>query len=227
MIQFNLLPAVKLDYVKAKRTKRITLVISGLTAAVSLGIMLLLVFGVMVFQKNHSQNLTNDIRTESDKLRSIEDLDKILTIQNQLNSLTGLHDSKPVVTRLFNYLSQITPQEVSIASLTVDFETNTMTFSGSANAISSVNKFADTLKFTTYKTADDQEGPAFSGVVLSSFGRDEKGTSYQMSLTFEPKIFSSASEIALQVPAGKITTRSQTEKPTSLFQPLSNPEEEE
>ncbi len=226
MIQFNLLPAVKLEYVKAKRTKRIITMVATLAAAGSLFVFIILLISVQFVQKKPSNDLSADIKTESGKLQGTSDLNKILTIQNQLNSLTGLHDQKPVATRLADYVRQVTPASVSIATMNVDFEAQTISVTGSADAISSVNKFVDTLKFTTYKLKDSQdETAAFSGVVLAGFGKDDKGASYQLTLKFDPKIFESTSDVVLNVPSGKITTRSQTEKPESLFQPLSNENE--
>lgn len=222
MIQFNLLPAVKLDYVKARRNKRVTVLASVLVAGVAFGILVILFLAVQVAQKKYSNDLSADIATQSKKLESTEDLNKILTIQNQLNSLTGLHDAKPVASQLFPYLKQVTPANVSVANIQVDFAANTMAITGSASSINSVNTFVDTLKFTTYAEDGGQATPAFSEVVLSNFGRDDKGASYQVTLKFDPAIFDSTKKTTLTVPQGKITTRSETEKPDALFQPLSN-----
>lgn len=222
MIQFNLLPSVKKEYVRARRNKRATLLIAGLASVASLSIFIILFVGVSIIQSKYSRDLSKNLKTESTKLGNVSDLNKILTIQNQLNSLTALHDQKPVATRLFAYMKQVTPAKISIASLNLDFEQQTVNITGASDSIGTVNKFVDTLKFTTFKTDDKKEGNAFSDVVLSSFGRDDKGASYQLSFKFDPVIFSSSSKPALSVPSNKITTRSETEKPDSLFQPLSN-----
>ncbi len=226
MIQFNLLPNIKLEYVRARRNKRMTLLVAVLIAGSTLAIMVILFVGVQLVQKKYSTDLSKDIKSESAKLENTPDLNKILTIQNQLASLPALHDQKPVAPRLLNYVKQVTPAKVSIATMEIDFSTQTIKITGSADAISTVNKFADTLKFTTYKTDAAKEGNAFSEVVLSSFGRDEKGASYELSFKYDPIIFSNDSPVTLTVPPGKITTRSETEKPEALFQPLSNPNEE-
>jgi Tfp pilus assembly protein PilN len=221
MIQFNLLPAVKREYVQTQHTKRLVILSASVVAAVSLLVLILLFVGVQIVQKKHSKDLSADIKEQSSKLEGVNDLNKILTIQNQMASLPELHDKKPVASRLFNYLKQVTPANVSIATVNVDFDAHTLTITGSADAISTVNKYVDTLKFTTYKTSDNTGTNAFSAVVLAGFGTDDKGASYNLRLNFDEKIFNSASEIVLTVPS-KVTTRSQTEKPDSLFQPLSN-----
>jgi Tfp pilus assembly protein PilN len=222
MIQFNLLPAVKLDYVKTKRNKRLTVLASVLVGGVSLAILAILFIAVQGAQRKYSRDLSKDIKAESAKMESIPDLNKILTIQNQLNSLPSLHDKKPAASQLFTYLKQVTPAKVSIANLQIDFDAQTMTITGSADSINSVNIFVDTLKFTTYTASGGSSTNAFSDVVLSSFGRDDKGASYSITLKFDPVIFDTTKQVTLTVPQGKITTRSETEKPEALFQPLSN-----
>lgn len=216
MIQFNLLPDVKLNYIKAKKTKRMAILISVGCGGTALAIVLLLFLAVNVFQKQHLRDLNSDIAKYSQQLRGTKDLDKILTIQNQLKSLPALHDGKVVSSRLFVFLSQLTPSKATISKSNIDFTTNKLTINGSADDISTINKFADTLKFTTY-TAGDKKGNAFSNVVLTNFNRDNNGTSYQLDMSFDPAIFDNAQDAKLTVPS-IISTRSETEKPTDLFQ---------
>lgn len=202
--------------------------IAVVVAVVMLAITTILFVGVQVVQKKYSSDLSKDIKTESSKLEGTPDINKILTIQNQLASLPALHDQKPVATRLLGYVKQITPAKVSFANMDVDFSAHTIQVTGSADSLSTVNTFVDTLKFTTYKTESGQEGSAFSAVVLTGFGRDAKGASYEIAFTYDPIIFSNESPVTLTVPPGKITTRSETEKPNpdkaeALFQPLSTP----
>ncbi|OGL30362.1 hypothetical protein A3D14_02930 [Candidatus Saccharibacteria bacterium RIFCSPHIGHO2_02_FULL_47_12] len=218
MIQFNLLPDVKLEFIKARRTQRRVLTAAVATAAVSIGILVLLFTAVNVLQKKHLRDLNGDIQSYSNQLSEVKDLGKILTVQNQLGSLTGLHDQKPVTSRLYSFIGNLTPATATISRIEADFDAHTLVISGSADSLSTVNKFADTLKFTTYKTADEaSEGNAFSNVVLSSFSSNDQGFMYQLNLNFEPAIFSSASDVTLTVP-NIVSTRSETEKPNEIFQ---------
>lgn len=217
MIQFNLLPTVKLDYIKAHRSKQTTLVVAIAVGLSALAICILLFLVVNVVQKKHLSDLNKDIQTYSTQLQNTQDLEKVLTVQNQLNSLTSLHDAKPVASRLAGYLSQVTPAQASISSLKLDFSAHTIIMDGTADQLSSVNKYVDTLKFTTFTTKDEtKKGNAFSNVVLSGFSRGEK-TTYSLSLSFDPAIFDGNQEVTLTVPR-IITTRSETEKPSALFQ---------
>lgn len=225
MIQFNLLPDVKLEYIRAQRRKRLVTVTSSAVMAGSLALLILLFVVVQVIQKQHLAALTKDINQYAAELQGTEDLDKILTVQNQLMSLTALHDQKPVATRLYAYLKQVTPTDVSIAKIDVDFELKTMRVTGSSGSLSSINTFVDTLKFTSFTTTDNditsEESKAFSNVVLSSFGRSAEEATYTVDLTYDEAIFDSSKNVRLTVP-NTITTRSETERP--LFEAL--PEEE-
>lgn len=220
MIQFNLLPNVKLEYIQAQQNKRRFISLAAMVGGVSLIVFVLLFVVVNVLQRQHIKNLTNDIQRDSAKLEAIPEIDKILTIQNQLASLPELHNKKAVTTRLTEYLKQVVPVNASVAKLDVDFVNNAMTFNGAADSLGTINKFVDTLKFTDYKIGDQQQ-KAFSEVVLASFGRDDKGASFQIKLKYDPIIFDSSQDVKLVVP-NIITTRSETEKPTDLFQPLSD-----
>jgi Tfp pilus assembly protein PilN len=202
MIQFNLLPDVKLEYVKAQRTKRLLTLVSIVVSLASLAVLLLSIITVDVVQKKSLHDLNNDVAKYSSQLKSVKDLDKILTVQNQLSTLTSLHDQKPVTSRLFTYISQITPSQASLNKLTVDFTANTLTIGGTAPSLDTVSTYTDTLKGTTYKTGDSSRAAAnaFSGVVLSTFGRDDSGATFTITCSFDPVIFKTDSNVTLTVP---------------------------
>ncbi len=221
MIQFNLLPDVKLEYIKARRNKRLVILSSIIIAGTSLGICVMLFMGVNVVQKIRLGKLNDDINKISEELKNEKDIDKILTVQNQLNSLDSLHDKKPAASRLIGYLSQITPNTVSISALNIDFTANTMSISGSSPALKHVNEFIDTMKFTSFKVAKETNTkPAFSNVILSRFSVNTDNNNggypatYDISLSFDPTIFDTTKSISLRVPQDKVTTRSVVE-PTS------------
>lgn len=220
MVQFNLLPDIKLEYIKARRMKRLVVGASIIVGSLALAIFLLLFLGVNVVQKRHLDNLDRDIASNISQLQATPDINKVLTIQNQLNSITALHTQKPAASRYVDYLRQVTPSKATISQSMIDFELGTITISGTADSLKTVNKYADTLKFTTYDVdGNDNQQPAFSQVVLVGFGASNDGASYQFSLKFNPEIFDNTKTIALTVP-DIISTRSETEKPSDLFKEL-------
>ncbi|HEX5798151.1 MAG TPA: hypothetical protein VFX79_02245 [Candidatus Saccharimonadales bacterium] len=159
MIQLNLLPDVKMQYINARRRKRLILGASIVVSAFFLILFILLFVYVRFAQQKHMTNLSTDIVAKTSELQSKSEINKILTVQNQLISLPGLHDEKTISSRLFDYLQQLTPSDATISDVNIDFLENKVVIEGSAQQISVVNKFADTLKFTGFIVNEkDSEG---------------------------------------------------------------------
>jgi hypothetical protein len=95
-----------------------------------------------------------------------------------------------------------------------------MQISGTADSQQATNTFIDTLKFTTYKVNDqDQAKSAFPSVVETSFGVSATGSSYGLTVQFDPILFSNnlnGKTPVLTVPK-KTTTRSVMDNPANLF----------
>lgn len=225
MIQFNLLPDVKIEYIKTQRLKRSVLLISSAVCAVSIVTLITLFSIVNGVQRTHMRHLETDIKKGVSELQATPDLNKILTIQNQLLALPALHDDKPVSKRVFAYIQQLTPKAASVTTLDADFAKYTITITGNADSISTINTFVDTLKFTNYTVVTEgasQQKPAFSNVVLSSFAVGKDRTTYNITLAYDKTIFDSANEVKLAVP-NIISTRSETEKPGAVFDAVTKP----
>lgn len=219
MLQFNLLPDVKIEYVRAKRNQRMVIGTAVIATAAALGVALLLTAIVYGVQKKNLSDLNRDIKQYSTELKNTPDIGKILTIQNQLGALTGLHDQKVVASRVFDVAQAVTPPGVTISDFATDFTANSMTISGGASSLDQVNVFTDTLKFANFG-ADGQTVKPFSDVVLSQFGRNEEGTTYTITLSYDPTIFSVQTPYNLIVPKQN-TTNSVTGQP-NIFKQTSN-----
>jgi Tfp pilus assembly protein PilN len=229
MIQINLLPSIKAEYVKAQRTKRTVISVSVIAIAISLGIVGILASVAFGAQQLQLSNLQKDIEKSEQNIKAVPDLDKILTIQNQLLALTPLHESKPVMSRVFTYLQQTTPEQVTIENYTIKNDEYAWTVQGNAPSLELVNKYVDTLKFTEIALQNESDEPtkAFSEVVLTSFTKTEDGYAYEITFKFNDQLFSSANpDIKLTVPS-TVTTRSQTQLPSgAVFAPSGNQEGE-
>lgn len=221
MIQFNLLPDVKIKYIKTQRTKRTVMLASLAVSGVSLAVVILLFLSVQVVQKKSLNDLSKDIVNETKQLQNVQDLDKILTIQNQLSSLPALHDGKPVSSRILNYLVLVTPATASVSTVDVDFAASTFSITGSADSSATVNKYADTLKFATYKSSSTDSGKPFSDVVTSlsvnaTSSDPTRKAAFLLTFKFDPILFSNTETPVLTVPK-IISNRSETEKPSAIF----------
>lgn len=212
MIQFNLLPDVKVEYIKAKKSKRTIMVAAILSVIVSLSLLAIMV-SVTMYQKFHINSLSSDITKVQKDLENTQNLAKILTVQNQLKSLPDLYSKRPETSRVFGYVEQTTPAQIQISNMTLDFNANSINVSGISDTLESVNRYVDTLKFTNYRVAGvEGKEKAFTNVVLTAFSRSKDSASYSVSMEFNPDIFDRAKEVALEVPK-TITTRSETELP--------------
>jgi hypothetical protein len=234
MIQFNLLPDIKLEYIKAKRMKRSVILISSVVGGSAFAIFVLLFLVVNFAQKTHLSNLQTDLDNGKKALQEKQNLSEILTIQNQLDSLPALHQQKPVATRIYSFIQQVTPQNVGISTLTVNFTEQTMRIEGGADTLATVNTFVDTLKFTTFKAdpanpdgsdTESTTGTPFNDVVLFDFsitnsqtgGDVTKPAVYTIELKYDPVIFQDTKAVTL-ITNPQVTTRSETEKPNDIFQ---------
>ena len=218
MIQFNLLPDVKIEYVKAQRTKRLVMGSAMIATISSFAVCLLLFIAVQGVQRKSLNDLNKDISQKTAELKKTPDLNKILTVQNQMGALNDLHQKKVVASRIFPLMQQATPADVTISDHSVNFEENTMSVSGDAPSLDKVNKFVDTLKFATLTTAETAQSDtkAFSDIVLSQFGRSETSSTYTITVAFDPALFSNVEPASIVVPK-TITTRSVIEQPTDIF----------
>lgn len=199
MIQFNLLPDVKKQYIQAKKTKRLIISTSFLVSGIAIAVVVLFVSYVQVGQKKYINDLTKDIEKETASIQSIEDLDTMLTVQNQLTLLPGLHEQKPETSRLFTYLSQLIPSTAPVSTLSLNMEGSTLDISGSADSIATINKLIDTLKAVTYKSDNSTEQIKVFTVNTSRINGDSSSASYQLSLTFDPVIFDNTKKVTLSV----------------------------
>jgi len=216
MIQFNLLPDVKLEYVRAQRTKRMVITSALMAAGTAFIIFLLLFLVVNVVQSKNIRDLDADITTYNNKLKNTPELAKVLTIQNQLAVLPDLHSEKPAASRTFQYLQQLIPVDVTISEITIDYTANTIAVNGQAKSLDKVNMLVDTLKFTTYTEGTTKDKKAFSDVVMSEFTKTPTATTYGITASFDPVIFDNAVNPKLIVPKLN-STRSVIEQPTELF----------
>ncbi|MBA2278910.1 hypothetical protein H0V99_00490 [Candidatus Saccharibacteria bacterium] len=196
---------------RTKRLKRVIILGSVIASIVSILIMMGM-FSLNAAQNLHLSNLDEDIKKIKSEFDANPDLNKILTVQNQLNSLPSLYASRPAATRLTKYIEQTTPADIGLTKIVVNFTDYTMEVSGKSSSLQTVNTYADTLKFTSYTTGSDQTTAlAFKDVVLSEFSRDEIAE-FTITLAYDPLIFDEAEEVNLVIPSA-VTTRSELARP--------------
>jgi len=213
MIQFNLLPDVKKEYVKAKRTKR--LIISGsivVSAAVVVVTTMMFTY-VHIAQKKNISDLSKDIERVNVEIKSTEDLDNILTVQNQLSILPGLHASKPETSRLFDYLTFASPGSVRVSTVDLDTESSTLEIAGFADSIATINKFVDNIKATEHVVVGRQDSTkTYSNVVTELTGAND-GATFTLNMSYDPAIFDNTLDVVLRLGAQRVQDEQSGQEP--------------
>ncbi len=194
-IQFNLLPDIKLEYNKTQRTKKLVSSVALLVTAASVAVFILTLFTVDVVQKKQLDDSGKKVDKASKDLTSITQINQIITVQNQLSSLATLHQNKHITSRVYTYMPQLTPPNVTINKLALDLKQNNLQLSGKANSQADVNAFIDNFKFSTYKVnSSDNPKAAFTSVVESGFSISSSGVTYSLAIQVDPTLFTNTKD---------------------------------
>lgn len=150
MISLNLLPDVKKDLLRVRRERNLVVSISVIVVGASIGVLLLLsgTLGVLVATKALMENgIKNDEQTIKQAQKK-KQLDKYITIQNQLKQIGKLKSDQQVYSRLMDYLTQLNPaapNNVQISSAKIEAPAGS---SGDASSSSSSSASADGITMT-------------------------------------------------------------------------------
>lgn len=150
MISLNLLPDVKKDLLRVRRERNLVVSISVVVVGASIGVLLLLsgTLGVLVATKALIENgIKNDEQTIKQAQKK-KQLDKYITVQNQLKQIGKLKSDQQVYSRLMDYLTQLNPaapNNVQISSATIEAPTGS---SGDTSSSSSSSASADGITMT-------------------------------------------------------------------------------
>lgn len=230
MIEINLIPDVKQELIQAERVRRLVIsgsIIVGLAAVGVVIVLLAYVFGV---QSVRSALADDAIKTGSAQLSGVEDLSKVLTIQNQLTKINALNDQKKIDSRMFDVLAAIIPQapnNVQISNISIDATNSKITIDGQAQqGYSALEVFKKTISggLLKYKVDDQaEESPLASEISTSdiSYGEDSTGTKvlrFTVSFVYPEALFSpSTKELKISITNQGNVTDSYLGLPKSIF----------
>lgn len=232
MIQLNLLPDIKLQYQKARRTQAKVISVAILVSMVAVGAVVLAALWVYGVQNLQRSQLTSNIEKKYTELSSIKDIDKYVTVQNQLKNISSLHTNKTIMSRVFEVISRVNPKapnNVRISTLAVDTVTTSFSIDGQTDSFTGLETFRDTLKNASVsyatKGADGKLGqtvsePLFteSTIAILSQGLGKTGdgkpvVSFKIAVQYNPKVFmTDTTNIVITVP-NKDTTQSKEDTP--------------
>jgi hypothetical protein len=229
MIEINLIPDVKRELLKAQRAR--TYVISGaiITSIIAAGVIVLLLIYIYGFQLIRESRLDADIKREEATLMQVEDLSKILTIQNQLAVMSTLNDQKKMDSRIFDVVAAIVPPEpnsVAISGVTLDAATSTITLEGQTRAFDSMEVFKKTIDsaIVVYNGPDGEESVPLADNIDTeqvSYGKDANNNTvviFTISFEYPEELFSSTNpNVTIRLSVNGNVTDSYLGIPRAIF----------
>ncbi|MEK7620750.1 MAG: hypothetical protein AAB395_00140 [Patescibacteria group bacterium] len=207
MIELNLLPDIKQEFVHARRQKRLVISSMILICIGSVGLVVLLAFYAYAAQNVRQTFANGAIEDKTKELKKKNNLVRNLTIQNQLSGITQLHEAKPVYQRLFDYLKILNPEapnSVSISKVTLSVSEegdSVLLIEASAKDYQAVTVFKDTLENAQLvyidpesDSKDEKESSLFTSVTISDtgIGKDSSGkevASFKTALLYDLNAF--------------------------------------
>ena len=239
MIEINLLPNVKRELLKTRAMRNRVISISFLVGGASIVavVVLALILGSQIAAEAVQSGVIKD---RNDKLMAVEDLNKVVTIQNQLTKINEQHSRKKLNSRIFDVVTAVNPvapNNVSFSDIKVNPGSKTITLEGSAvNGYSALETLKKTILNTKVQTTD---GDKSSEVSLTkeikdgdtSFGENSEGKKVlQFSFSFEyaEELLAPANNgtVSVLTPTGKVdVTDSRQGIPDSLFKSNSKKQE--
>lgn len=162
MISINLLPDIKKDLLRVRRERNLVVTVSVIAVGVSVGILLVLgaTLGGMTVAKMATESSIESNEKKIDDAIKNDQLNRYLTIQNQLSQIDGLKGGQQIYSRLMDYLVALNPaapnnatlQNVILSSSGASSSSSsssadgiTVTLEGSTADFASLNVYKNTL----------------------------------------------------------------------------------
>jgi hypothetical protein len=206
MIEINLIPDVKQELIQAERIRSMVISSSIIIGLVAAGIVILLSAYVFGVQAVRSTIADEGIKKGSAQLATVEDLSKVLTIQNQLTKINALNDQKKIDSRVFDVLAAIIPEapnDVKVSNVSIDAANSKITIDGQASqGYAALEVFKKTIGggVVNFKADDlDQEVVLASEISTSdvSYGEDSTGAKvlrFTVSFVYPVELFAPSSK---------------------------------
>ena len=182
MIQINLIPDVKREFIRTQQLRKTVISLSILVGIIAGGIVVAL--GLFLGGQELLVNKAKaDIKKNFSSLQNVENADNIITLQNQLNELPNVYSRHSIQSRLFDLLVKINPSGdngVTYSNIKLDPTTSTVTIDGTAaKGFPATEALRKTILNTKVQSGDDEETkvPLADTVTIgeTSYGQDADG----------------------------------------------------
>ncbi len=243
MIEINLIPDVKLEYLKARRMRNTAVSFSIIAGLAATGVVVAAVL-LLLTQLGFEKLADNAIDKEYEKLSKVEGLSELRTLQNQLSKLPEQNASRSMSSRLFSVLQAINPaqpNDVRFTSVKLDPATSLLSMEGLADAgYPAIEALKKTITNVQIEYKQGKEGSSKTiplagpeSVELSemSYGQDSDGKRvlrFKLAIKYPADLFTNrAQALRIVTPTKQIdVTDSHLQVPDSMFgAPARDPEE--
>ena len=229
MIEINLVPDVKQELIRAQRMRATVISSSIIASIVAAGVVVALLVYVFGVQAVRSKLVGDEITKQYQTLSQVPDLNKTLTIQKQLATISTLNQSKKIDSRIFDVVAAVVPpapNEVKLSQITVNAADSIITLQGQTRAYDSMEVFKKTLDSAEVQYNQDGETQRIkltdqldAGEV--SYGEDssnQKVLMFTISFTYPEELFSPAVKgMTIKLNANGNVTDSYLGVPRSIF----------
>jgi Tfp pilus assembly protein PilN len=225
MIQLNLLPDLKKEFIQAQKAKALVITVAIFVTLGAIAVSALLFVYVTFVQQLQVSLASDDIARKLKELKAIPDVDKYLTVQNQLSSLPELHGNKGSYNRLFDFLAAVNPSapnNITLSELRVGTEDKSISFTGTTASFETLNTFVDTLKNVEISFKPNGEGEKITDKIFDQVlvqtadivrSNDQSVVGFTVKTTYKEVAFDIRNtEMTAKVP-NITTTQSVTESP--------------
>lgn len=230
MIEINLIPDVKRELLRTRMVRNAVISLSIVigVGAVITTVVLGLVFGGQLAAEGLQDG---EIKKKSSELTSIEDLNKTVTIQHQLNKLSEQHANKKINSRLLDMVSAVNPpapNNVRFSSVKLQPEEKKIVIEGSAAngyaALEVLKKTIANTKVGVKRDGKDETVQLAQDIVAgeTSFGEDAEGKKvlrFSFTFSYADELFASSKDaVSIVTPNKRIdVTDSKLGVPESIF----------
>lgn len=231
MMEINLIPDVKQELIKAERIRAVVISSSIFAGIIALAIVALLsayVFGVQTVRGTLDDD---NIKKGGEQLAGVEDLSKVLTIQNQLSKISELNSQKKIDSRIFDVLQAVippAPNNIQVSTLVIDAENSRISLEGQTPTYDTLEIFKKTIDgaVMTYKEDGESKQIQLASEVSTSdvsFGEDSTGAKvlrFTLSFVYPVELFSPSTPIfVIKLTNQGNVTDSYLGVPKSIFVP--------
>lgn len=201
MIEINLIPDVKRELLQAEGVRSTVVSAAIVVGIIALGVVLLLTVYIFGVQTIRQAIVDDQISKGGQKLANVEDLTKVLTIQNQLTKIASLNDMKKIDSRIFDMLLAVLPVDanrVQVSGITINADEGSVTLEGQTPSYDALEVFKKTINnaVIAYKEDNNDQTVRLATDISTtgvSFGENSSGTKvlqFTLSFTYAEELFS-------------------------------------